>query len=176
MPAPGTIETSAGVTARVAAWAVGKLQQALGGPVQDRHQEPPMILGEGAPLGVLRAATEGCTACGVCVRTCPTRALSLSAGLGTTDLVLDPAACSGCGVCVETCPESVLDVVPGVDVDLLLRGAVPIARVVVAPCPDCGESVPALPATAHLNSLPAGLSERCPRCRQAALVASAVSL
>ena len=167
MPASGAIDTSP----RVAAWAVGELQRALDGPEGGRPRRPRVIQGEGAPLGVLRAA-EGCTACGVCARTCPTRALSLSTGVGSTELVLDPAACTGCGVCLGTCPEGVLDVVRGVDLDLLDGGCVPIARVPVAACPDCGESVPALPATEHLTSLPAGLVSRCPRCRQAALVAS----
>ena len=171
MPAPGAIETSAGVPPRVAAWAVAELRQALGTPVLDRHREPRTIRGKGAPLGALRAAERGCTACGVCARTCPTRALSLSTGL-STQLVLDPAACTGCGVCVGSCPEDVLEVIPGVDLALLVSGTVPIARVAVAACPDCGESVPALPAAAHLTSLPAWLSGRCPPCRQVALVAS----
>lgn len=172
MPAPGAIEMPAGVTPRVAAWAVGKLQRALGKPPHHRHRQSPMIQGEGAPLGVLRTTAQGCTACGVCARTCPNRALSLSPGLASTEIVLDPAACTGCGVCVETCPEGVLDVVPGVDFDRLAGGCVPIARVAVAACPDCGERVPALPASTHLGTLLAGLASRCPRCRQAALVAS----
>ena len=171
MPAPGALETSTRVAARVAAWAVGELQRALGRSAEDQHRRPLVILGEGAPLGVPRAA-QGCTACGVCARTCPTRALSLSAGLGSAELVLDPAACSGCRVCVGTCPEGVLDVVPGVDLDLLAGGCVPIARVAAPTCPDCGEIVLALPATVHLTSLPAALASRCPRCRQEALVAS----
>lgn len=171
MPAPGAGETSALLTVRVAAWAVAELRRALGRSVQDPHRGLPMVRGQGAPLGVLRAAAEGCTACGVCVRTCPTGALSLSAGLGSTELVLDPAACNGCGLCVQTCPESVLDVARGVDLDLLVRGRVPIARVALGVCPDCGETVPALPAAAQLTSLSAGLAERCPQCRQSALVA-----
>ena len=167
LPAAGTIGTSA----RVAAWAVGELQRALGRPAQDRHGRPLVIRGEGAPLGFLRVA-KGCTACGVCARTCPARALGLRAGIGSTELVLDPAACNGCGVCVDTCPEVVLEVVPGVNLELLAGGGLPIARVAAPACSDCGESVPALPADAHLTSLPPGLASRCPRCRQAVLVAS----
>lgn len=168
MPAPGGVETSA----RVATWAVGRLQGALGRPVQDQAEAHTVILDEGAPLGVLRA-TETCTACGVCARHCPTRALSLTAGLGTTELVLDPAACTGCGVCVQACPEHALSVVKGVDLDLLGGGPLSIAHVAVATCPDCGDSVPPLPAAGHLTALPGGLAGRCPPCRQAALVASA---
>jgi len=94
------------------------------------------------------------------------------AGLGFTELVLDPAACTGCEVCVPACPEGVLDVIPGVDLDLLTGGCIPITRVAAVTCPDCGESMPALPARVHLAPLPVGLVGRCPRCRQAALVAS----
>ena len=167
MPAPVGADTSA----RVSAWAVDQLQRALGRSVRDRHPRPTTICGVGAPLGVLRAS-QGCTACGVCARSCPTNALSVRVGLGSTELVLDPAACTGCGVCVQTCPEDVLDMVRGVDLELLAGGRVPIARVVAAACPDCGENVPALPAVARVPSMPAGLASRCPRCRQAALVAS----
>lgn len=165
MPAPGSIRT----TARVAGWAVGELQRALARLVQGRDEGPPVIQGEGAPLGVLRAAP-GCTACGVCARSCPSVALSLSAGLGSIELVLDPAACTGCGVCVQTCPEAVLTVTPGVDLDLLAGGCLPIARAWAARCLDCGEIVPALPAAGQLTSLPAALANRCPPCRRAALV------
>lgn len=175
MPTPDAAQASP----RLAAWAVGELQRAVGelartagGPERDQQPRPRVILGEGAPLGILRAA-EGCTACGVCARTCPTAALSLRSGAGSTDLVLDPGACTGCGLCVQTCPEGVLDVVPGVDLDLLAGGCVPIAGVDVRVCPDCGDSIPALPAATHLTSLPTELASRCPACRQATLVASA---
>jgi len=165
MPAPDALETPA----RAAAWAVGVLRAATAGAGQDQQLRPRVIEGPGSPLGILRAA-QGCTACGVCARDCPTQALTLSAGC--TDLVLDPSACTGCGVCAETCPEGVLDVVMGVDLDLLAHGCVPIARVTASTCPDCGEIVPALPTAAHLTVLPAELATRCPACRRAVLVAS----
>ncbi|MEP7191911.1 MAG: 4Fe-4S binding protein [Actinomycetota bacterium] len=165
-PAQGAVQSSA----RVAAWAVGELQRALGTPIQ-LDGRPVVIRGEGSPLGVLVAA-EGCTACGVCARSCPTLALSMVAGSGSTELILDPAACTGCGVCVETCPQHVLDVLPGVDLSLLAGGCVPITRAALTVCLGCGESIPALPADANLTTLPAGLVGRCPRCRQTALVAS----
>ena len=167
MPASGALESPA----RAAAWAVSVLRAGTAGGGQDQQVRPLVIEGRGSPLGVLRAA-EGCTACGVCARDCPTQALTLCAGAGSTDLVLDPSACTGCGVCAETCPEGVLDVVMGVDLDLLAHGCVPIARVTAATCPDCGEIVPALPTAAHLTLLPARLATRCPACRQAVLAAS----
>lgn len=164
-------EPASRTSARVAAWAVGELQLTLGAPAPGRDTRLRVIEGEGAPLGVLRAG-QGCTACGVCARNCPTRALSLRPGQGGTDLVLDPAACTGCGVCVQTCPEGVLDVIPGIDLDLLARGLTPIARAAESRCLGCGVSLPALPDDSRLSSMPAELAGRCPRCRQLALVAS----
>lgn len=182
IPEPGNIRTPA----QVAAWAISELRSSLRAappgmttsrapsrdreaPAYDAEALPRVVLGQGAPMGVLRAAG-GCTACGVCARTCPTRALSLATGMGITSLVLDPAACTGCGVCVQTCPEAVLDVVSGIDLNLLDGGPVPIVRVTAVTCPDCGDSIPALPSSANLRPLPADLAARCPRCRQAALL------
>jgi len=167
MPTPVGVEASA----RVSAWAVHQLQQALCQSVPDQHPKATVIIGESAPLGVLQISG-GCTACGVCTRSCPTNAMSLRAGLGGTELVLDPAACTGCGACVHTCPEDVLSVARGVDLELLAGGRLTIARVAVATCPGCGDNVPALPATAQMSPMPADLASRCPRCRQAALIAS----
>ena len=159
---------------RVAAWAIGKLEQALSRPAQDGRPGVRHVQGEGAPLGVART-THGCTACGVCARNCPTLAFRVGAGPGDaawTELVFDPGACNGCGVCVLTCPERALRIEPGVDLALLAGGCVPIARVDVAPCPDCGERLPALPADTCLPPLPSALAGRCPSCRQAALIAT----
>jgi ferredoxin len=158
-------------SAQVAAAAVGAIRTALGNSWPNQGQRPGVIQGPGAPLGVLRTGG-GCTACAVCVRSCPTRALAVTAGPGVTELFLDPAACTGCGVCVQACPEGVLNVLRGVDLDLLDGGCVRIAGVALAGCPDCGESVPALPASVHLPPLPTRLAGRCPECRRAALLAA----
>lgn len=67
----------------------------------------------------VRLRGKGCTACGVCVRACPTDALRLrhlggsaeadAAPLMTT-LLQDPTRCDGCQLCVQGCPEDVLTV------------------------------------------------------------------
>lgn len=62
--------------------------------------------------------------------------------------------------------------VGGANLDLRAGGCVPIARVAAVTCTDRGESMPALAARMHLAQLPGGLFGRCPRCRQAGLVAS----
>lgn len=49
-----------------------------------------------------------CSACQVCVRICPTRALVMEVGRKTFRLSLDAAYCTGCGLCTAGCPENVL--------------------------------------------------------------------
>lgn len=50
----------------------------------------------------------GCTACRICVATCPEGALSLRPGDELATLALAPARCSGCRACLDACPEDVL--------------------------------------------------------------------
>lgn len=54
---------------------------------------------------VVRAATTACTACGLCVATCPTGALRPAP---RRPEVL-PRLCSGCGACLEVCPRDALE-------------------------------------------------------------------
>lgn len=68
------------------------------------------------PDAAVRLGAQGCTACGVCVRACPTDALNLQSFGGTTgstlvtSLLHDPVSCDGCRRCVEMCPADVLTV------------------------------------------------------------------
>ena len=48
---------------------------------------------------------EKCTACGECVRLCPTNACDL---LGSGRFALEPAYCVGCGLCAEACEDHAL--------------------------------------------------------------------
>ena len=50
-------------------------------------------------------AADRCTACGLCLVTCPERALLPAPG---RPLVVD-ARCTGCLACVEVCPRDALD-------------------------------------------------------------------
>lgn len=68
----------------------------------------PSVLSE-VPSHGLVLRTSGCTACGVCVKACPTEALELS-HLETgpdrriTTLAIYDSACIGCRRCIELCP------------------------------------------------------------------------
>ena len=44
--------------------------------------------------------TDACTACGSCVETCPSEAISE----GDPIYVIDAEACIDCAVCVDACP------------------------------------------------------------------------
>jgi Pyruvate/2-oxoacid:ferredoxin oxidoreductase delta subunit len=52
---------------------------------------------------------EGCTACGVCLVTCPERALVAAP---RRPAVVE-GRCTGCLACVEVCPRDVIMVGPG---------------------------------------------------------------
>ncbi|MFN7105215.1 MAG: 4Fe-4S dicluster domain-containing protein [Pyrobaculum sp.] len=71
----------------------------------DRWQSRLLAVTVGMSTGVLKVK-EGCTLCGACVYSCPTKALSLK-GL---QLAVTPALCVTCGGCVEKCPEGVIEV------------------------------------------------------------------
>ena len=50
----------------------------------------------------------GCVACGICVKKCPGKALSLVDNLAT----IDPQKCINCGTCVEVCPRHAVHRLP----------------------------------------------------------------
>ena len=108
-----------------------------------------------APAVRLRA--KGCTACGVCVRACPTDALVVrhlggtgDAGAPTTQvttLLQNPTSCDGCQSCVQICPEDVLGVAGQWDWEtLVLRAAAPtlapVASLTTAQCQRCRTRFP----------------------------------
>lgn len=84
------------------------------------------------------AASERCTACGVCARACPTAALTFDASEDTFRLDVRPAACTDCGICLDVC-----------EPDALRRTGLPSLLSVVG-----GEAV----------TLRAGALRRCRKC------------
>lgn len=87
----------------------------------------------GAPVGAGAAAlpadaldlhSSGCTACGTCVKACPTGVLALreTAHPGGRSLTLDVVGCIGCGDCVTLCPADALSSDGPLDWGRLLGG------------------------------------------------------
>ena len=80
----------------------------------------------------------GCTACGVCVLSCPLGALSLPVSGGSASLVYNPTLCEGVLQCVQLCPEgAMVDGAPIPLTDLAGVQAITLAQVPVAQCARC---------------------------------------
>lgn len=72
------------------------------------HAEAAQDHGAGSDEGISAAArlevSDACTACGVCIRSCPSDALSFAVEGDTTGLVHAPGRCEGELSCVSLCP------------------------------------------------------------------------
>lgn len=101
------------------------------------------------PTGIARFTASGCAGSGVCARTCPVDALTMTRTESTEAnpdqdattefrLTFDPAKCTGCGQCVKVCPEAALK--------------------------DSGEYVWSSLLAGEFSELRAGLIRRCARC------------
>lgn len=53
----------------------------------------------------IAAVSKECVACGTCVSSCPTGAISIYKGLYAR---INPERCVGCGRCVGVCPAQVI--------------------------------------------------------------------
>ncbi len=89
-----------------------------------------------------RLSVEGCTACGVCARSCPDEALTLTVDAERSTLSQLPQRCSGCGRCVTSCPVQAISAV-GHHPWAVLREvrAVPLAQPSTCRCVECGAAV-----------------------------------
>lgn len=86
----------------------------------------------------LALTADGCTASGVCVRSCPEGALSLWTGGDTTELRFDPGRCSGCGLCIERCDRGALSTSGHVPWSAVVRSVpVVLARTTTKRCRRC---------------------------------------
>ncbi len=91
----------------------------------------------GVPAEAVTLAASGCTACGVCVRACPTQALSLETGRGRATLQHLVGACDGHLTCVGSCPVTALSSSGTAPWDLVLAEPQTLAEVDVATCSRC---------------------------------------
>lgn len=57
---------------------------------------------------------ERCKACGICIRECPKKAITLSGELnqkGYKTVTVDDSECIRCGICYYMCPDCVFELV-----------------------------------------------------------------
>ena len=121
--------------------------RALAGAPSAAPGTPSELAGPGLAL-----VSEGCTACGVCVRACPEDALALvdveetgpdGAVITRTILRQYPAACGGAGACLQLCPEDALSAPEHWGLDALLEDdVVDLDEIAKAVCRRCGATFP----------------------------------
>jgi len=80
------------------------------------------------PIPVLQSIALGniqiddsCTACGECVTTCSSQALSMKAFGQNKILEFKSDCCTGCNLCVQICPEQSIQALPSINLPSLLQ-------------------------------------------------------
>jgi len=113
-----------------------------------------------------RFEAESCTLCTICVRICPTGALT--SGRNFRDLRFDTSQCVRCGLCHEVCQTHAIHVADHISIaDFLTRAPVVLDRIKSRKCTDCGMSYNAA-VNVH------GLCPRCASLEQEAIELSTV--
>lgn len=106
------------------------------------------------------AVGEGCTGCGVCMRSCPTKALRVHPE--DRSLLLESARCVQCGTCATVCPNRAIRGYESVKLTEL--GVLRLKTVQKRLCRDCGGALP-----------PNSRSAVCPACMRARMNRAAQS-
>ena len=96
-----------------------------------------------------------CSACGICVRLCPTAAISQEEQPGYAVLGFRAFLCINCTLCREACPEGAIRFEEQVSYGDVVDGERRVvARVSMSECYACGDTIPA------------GAKELCPTCEK----------
>jgi ferredoxin len=125
-----------------------------------------------SPLGLVDLAP-GCTACGACVRVCPTGALALERDGEGVALTFEAARCVGCAACAPACPERVVEVARATAVVPLAAGRRALHRSAEARCVTCGGPIAPQAMLDRLRALlgddpvAAVIARHCSACRGA---------
>jgi ferredoxin len=72
--------------------------------------------------------SEGCTACGVCARACPTSALEFKTKNNAQFwLLFNPLACIACDICIHICLENVIELNSKTTFDYIFNSEIPLS-------------------------------------------------
>lgn len=113
------------------------------------------------PLAAVQVDAAACSACGLCVRFCPTGALHFAVEEAHFCLSFQAALCLDCPICTVACPEKAICLADTLATDALLASEwLPLLEGELTPCAQCG-----LPTAAPVNEEKATL---CYSCRQGA--------
>jgi ferredoxin len=102
--------------------------------------QPPPLVGDGTPFGMVRVQANRCTLCGACPERCPTGALKLQEDSDSSRLLFDHARCVACEACVRVCPEGAVEMERRLEVSRLGRSAV-LAEDQMVRCQSCGAAI-----------------------------------
>jgi ferredoxin len=107
------------------------------------------------PWGDIKIDEKTCSACGTCVALCPTAAILKKLEDGYYSLYFKSSLCTNCSLCKAACPEKAIDFEEDFALgDLLADEAKVVARIRLASCSICGETIRA------------GKDTRCPTCQK----------
>ena len=120
----------------------GGKRDIMGLALQHLHTAAPtpqdiVTMPEGAPVGAIEVAAEGCTMCLSCVAACPAGALGDNPD--SPMLRFNEAACVQCGLCRVTCPEKVITLAPRLNFATLARDWVVIKEEAPFLCISCNK-------------------------------------
>lgn len=63
-------------------------------------------------MSKVKISKERCKSCGICIRECPKKAISISSEVnekGYKVVCIDDEVCIGCGICYHMCPDCVFE-------------------------------------------------------------------
>jgi len=85
--------------------------------------------------------TDKCYNCGVCVRTCPQKALQITRNDDKLLVTIEAWRCVGCGICQRGCRAEAISSLSPMRISTI--GKVALKKIPVHPCADCGKPRPA---------------------------------
>jgi formate hydrogenlyase subunit 6/NADH:ubiquinone oxidoreductase subunit I len=108
-------------------------------PATTRYPKVPFIMPDrfrGAPV----VDSKGCIGCKICVRDCPSGAITIhTVGEKRFEVEIDLGRCVYCGQCADSCPKKVIEISPSFELAQIDRNKLKVvfhADPGIAACPD----------------------------------------